>query len=182
MGTVTEDVTRSIYAGAWRLDLVRRAGVDVPLPGSAVARQVARALTACAAPEPGSVTIVLTDDAELADLNQAHMGQEGPTDVLSFPMLEPEAFDRSGRRRKRQAAAEGAKRTHIGDIAISVERAAEQAEQGRGGQTGDVRWSVTDELRLLVIHGALHLCGWDHAEPADEAAMRALEQELLARP
>lgn len=72
-------------------------------------------------------------------------------------------------------------RTHIGDIAISVERAAEQADQGRGGQTGDVRWSLADELRLLVIHGTLHLCGWDHAEPADEAAMRALEQTLLAR-
>jgi probable rRNA maturation factor len=72
-------------------------------------------------------------------------------------------------------------RTHIGDIAISVERAAEQAIEGRGGQTGDVRWSVADELRLLVTHGTLHLCGWDHAEPAEEASMRALEQALLAR-
>ena len=72
------------------------------------------------------------------------------------------------------------KRVHIGDIAISVERAIEQAETGRGGQTGDVRWSPADELRLLVTHGVLHLCGWDHAEPADEAEMRALEQRLLA--
>ena len=71
------------------------------------------------------------------------------------------------------------KRTHIGDIAISVERAIEQAEQGRGGQTGDVRWSPADELRLLVTHGTLHLCGWDHAEPAEEAAMRGLERALL---
>ena len=63
---------------------------------------------------------------------------------------------------------------------MSVERAAEQAEAGRCGQTGDVRWSAADELRLLVTHGALHICGLDHAEPAEEAAMRALERRLLA--
>ena len=60
-----------------------------------------------------------------------------------------------------------------------MERAIEQAEAGRGGQSGDVRWSPADELRLLVVHGALHLCGWDHAEPAEETAMRALEREVL---
>jgi rRNA maturation RNase YbeY len=65
-------------------------------------------------------------------------------------------------------------------MAISVQRAIEQAEAGQGGQTGDVRWSPADELRLLVIHGVLHLCGWDHVAPAEEAAMRALERRLLA--
>ena len=67
------------------------------------------------------------------------------------------------------------------DIVISVERAIEQAESGRGGQTGDVRWSTADEMRLLAIHGALHICGWDHAEPAEESAMRALEIRLLTQ-
>ena len=70
-------------------------------------------------------------------------------------------------------------RQHLGDIVLSVERAIGQASAGRGGQTGDVRWDATDELRLLVTHGALHICGWDHAEPAEEAAMRALERRLL---
>jgi probable rRNA maturation factor len=55
-----------------------------------------------------------------------------------------------------------------------------QAADGRGGQSGDVRWGAADELRLLLTHGALHVCGWDHAEPAEEAAMRALERRLLA--
>jgi probable rRNA maturation factor len=72
-------------------------------------------------------------------------------------------------------------RLHLGDIVVSVERAAEQAQEGRGGQTGDVRWSPGDELRLLVTHGTLHVCGWDHAEPEEEAAMRALERRLLAK-
>jgi probable rRNA maturation factor len=71
-------------------------------------------------------------------------------------------------------------RIHFGDIVVSVERAVEQASMGRGGQTGDVRWSAASELRLLVTHGALHICGWDHADPAEEAAMRSLEQRLLA--
>jgi len=123
------------------------------------------------------VTVVLADDEELQDLNREHMGHDGPTDVLSFPMLPADAFPRheAGERTNARAGP----RTHIGDIAISVERATEQATEGRGGQTGDVRWSVADELRLLVTHGTLHLCGWDHAEPAEEASMRALEQELL---
>ena len=43
-------------------------------------------------------------------------------------------------------------------------------------------WSPADELRLLVTHGTLHLCGWDHADPVEEAAMRALEEELLSHP
>lgn len=158
---------------------MRRSGVELPVKGTVLARQVDLALRAARAPEPASVTVVFTDDTEMAELNHEHMGHRGPTDVLSFPMLEPDAFDRSPSRRAKPATSKS--RTHIGDIAISVERAAEQAEQGRGGQTGDVRWSVADELRLLVTHGTLHLCGWDHAEPAEEGAMRALEQELLAR-
>ncbi len=68
---------------------------------------------------------------------------------------------------------------HLGDFAISVERAIAQAAEGRGGQTGDVRWSAGHEVRLLLTHGALHVCGWDHAEPVEAAAMRALEHELL---
>lgn len=178
---------RVLYLWPWRVDVVTREVVRSPLPATAIARAVAAGLEAARAPEPGSVTVVLTDDEELEDLNVAHMGHDGPTDVLSFPMLEPGVFHRTGpedarpRPRSMRAPRHRRPRTHIGDIAISVERAAEQADQGRGGQTGDVRWSLADELRLLVIHGTLHLCGWDHAEPADEAAMRALEQTLLAR-
>jgi probable rRNA maturation factor len=71
-------------------------------------------------------------------------------------------------------------RLHLGDVVISVERAIDQAEAGRGGWTSDVRWSPADELRLLVTHGVLHVCGWDHATPQDEAAMYTLERRLLS--
>jgi len=106
------------------------------------------------------------------------MGLEGPTDVLSFPMLPPEAFDEG---RAPLGPAASGRRVHVGDIAVSVERAIEQAAAGRGGQTGDVTLSPADELRLLVVHGTLHLCGRDHAVPTEERAMRALERELLAQ-
>ena len=136
------------------------------------------ALDAVAAPSPASVGLILSDDAELAELNASHMGVDGPTDVLSFPLLPPEAFA-VGAGAPDVPRPPGA-RIHLGDIVVSVERAAEQAAEGRGGQTGDVHWSAADELRLLVTHGTLHLCGMDHGEPAEEAAMRALERRLLA--
>jgi probable rRNA maturation factor len=163
---------------------VARPGVHATIADAAIARAVGAALDAANAPRPGSVTVVMTDDEELADLNREHMGTDGATDVLSFPMLPPEAFlrkalDDPGPRPRKLPRAAAEDRTHIGDIAISVERAVEQAEQGVGGQTGDVRWSPADELLLLVTHGTLHLCGWDHAEAAEERAMRALERRLL---
>ena len=123
--------------------------------------------------------MILTDDAEITDLNVTHMGHTGPTDVLSFPLLPPASFIPGGE--ALDVPRPPGSRIHLGDIVVSVERAIEQAEAGRGGQTGDVRWSPADELRLLVTHGTLHICGWDHATASDERAMRDVEQRLLGR-
>lgn len=196
------DRSRRLYAGRWRIDLTRRGGTPKVLSDLAIVRTAATALdravrgggAGALVARGASMAIVLTDDAELADLNSTHLGKRGPTDVLSFPMLPPEAFAAAGRPNAGRGAGSRASvdpssvvkapdhggRIHLGDIAISVERAIDQAESGRGGQTGDVRWSPADELRLLVTHGTLHICGWDHAEPDEEAVMRALEQRLLA--
>jgi len=173
-------VTRAIYEGPWRIDLDIRPGVRSPVGGAELARVVAAALSATGAPAPASIGLILSDDLELASLNAEHMGKTGPTDVLSFPLLSPEAFG-DGALFSDQPRPPGT-RLHLGDIVVSVERAIEQAESGRGGHTGDIRWSASEELRLLVTHGTLHVCGWDHAEPAEEAAMRALERELLDSP
>jgi probable rRNA maturation factor len=170
-------VTRSIYRPPWRIDLDVRDGVRSPVPGAALARTVATALDEVDAPSPASIGLVLTDDPEIQVLNAAHMGKRGPTDVLSFPLLPPSAFAR-GASAPAVPRPPGT-RIHLGDIVVSVERAIEQAETGRGGQTGDVRWSAARELRLLVTHGVLHICGWDHASPDEEAAMRDVERRLL---
>jgi len=194
---------RPLYLPPFRVDLETRAGVPRLLPAATLARALRAALLAGGAPEPAAVGLVLADDAELARLNAAHMGHRGPTDVLSFPLLPPEAFPpheggpprppvrpRGTSRRDRTVRPEAGPafllppgaRLHLGDVVVSVERAIEQAEAGRGGQTGNVRWSPADELRLLVVHGALHLCGWDHADPVEGSAMRSLEAALLGAP
>ena len=178
-------MTRAIYRPPWRIDLDVRDGVRSPVGAAALARTVAAALEAGGAPAPASIGLILADDAELAGLNATHMGKDGPTDVLSFPLLPSEAFPaHSGQQRPgttdRPFALPPGRRLHLGDIVVSVERAIDQAVSGRGGHTGEVQWSAADELRLLVTHGTLHVCGRDHAEPDEEAAMRALERRLLA--
>jgi probable rRNA maturation factor len=183
-------VTRAYYLGPWRVDLTVRDGVALPVRGRRLARAIAAALDAAGAPSPASIGLILSDDRELAELNEAHLGGEGPTDVLSFPLFGPGSFpDHPGKATDEPDAGPDpdwppavtlpGRRPNLGDIVISVERALEQAAAGRGGQTGDVRWSAADELRLLAIHGALHVCGWDHAAPVEEAAMRSLERDLL---
>ncbi len=181
---------RPIYLPPFRVDLEIRAGVPRVLPAAALARTLRSALVAGGAPEPATVGLVLADDRELARLNRTFLGKPGATDVLSFPLLPAQAYPRhpggSVPTARPAATVERAFllppriRLHLGDIVVSVERAIAQAGAGRGGQTGDVRSAPADELRLLVVHGGLHLCGWDHAEPAEEAAMRALERRILA--
>ena len=178
-------MTRAQYVGPWRIDVTVREGVVSPTSNASLARAIARAATAAGAPSPASIGLILSDDAELAALNDTYMAKRGPTDVLSFPLLPREAYpSHLGRSASSEAAPTPfvlppGRRPHLGDVVISVERAIEQAAAGRGGQTGDVRWSAADELHLLVTHGTLHLCGWDHAEPEEEAALRALETRLL---
>ena len=189
----------SLYLGPWRIDVERRDGVPRLLPATVLARAVAAALEAAGAPSPASLGVILSDDEELAELNATHMGKDGPTDVLSFPLLSPGTYPSHPGKAAADADADAdadaeddgdhragagftlppGARPHLGDIVVSVERAVDQAEAGRGGQSGDVRWDARDELRLLVTHGTLHVCGWDHAEPDEETAMRALETRLL---
>ena len=110
------------------------------------------------APPDAELTVVLSDDAQLQELNQQSLKIDAPTDVLSFPtgLTDPDS----------QAP-------YIGDVVISYPRAKEQA--AAAGH------SVEDELQLLVVHGVLHLLNHDHAEPEDKAAMWSAQAEILGR-
>ena len=187
-----EGATSSIYLPPFRIDVTIRPDVPHLASRNRVAAAVRGALEAAGAPGPASIGVVLSADSELAQLNAMHMGSSGATDVLSFPFFPAEAFPTHehgvvlqrdpwvAAALKQAFALPPGLRAHLGDIIVSVERAIAQAEQGRGGQTGDVHWGAADELSLLAVHGTLHICGWDHAEPVEEAAMRALERHVLA--
>jgi probable rRNA maturation factor len=103
------------------------------------------------------MTIVIGNDGELHELNQQYLGVDAPTDVLSFPADEVDPDS-------------GA--LYLGDVILSLSRA--QAQAAAGGH------SVEAELQLLTVHGALHLLGYDHAEPGDKAAMWEQQAEILA--
>ena len=105
------------------------------------------------------LNLLFVDEAEMAELNRQHMGQDGPTDVLSFPI------DDDG--------PHGPGPRLLGDLVVCPAVAARNAtEHDR---------TFGDEVALLVVHGVLHLLGFDHAEANDAAAMRAHEQQLLGR-
>lgn len=187
-----EGATSSTYLPPFRIDVTVRPEVPHVVSRHRVAAAVGAALEAAGAPGPASIGVVLSDDSELAQLNAMHMGVSGATDVLSFPFFPPEAFpshERGASTQRDHWVAAALKqafalppglRAHLGDVIVSVERAIAQAGDGRGGQSGDVRWTAAEELALLAVHGTLHICGWDHAEPVEEAAMRALERRVLA--
>ena len=183
MGVVA-DRARTLYLPPLRVDVTVRDGVRLPAPVARLGRAIRTAALAADAPTPASVGIVLTDDRELTALNREHMHKSGPTDVLSFPLLPPEAFGRGnaggGRAGPALFPAPAGVRATLGDIAISVERAIAQARYGAGGQDCRTRWAARDELLLLAVHGTLHLCGLDHAEPDEDRLMRALERQVLA--
>ncbi len=106
----------------------------------------------------GELTLTFVDRDDIAELNVEHMGKQGPTDVLSFPM-DDESFD-------------GVPML-LGDVVISPAVAAEQFADHAG--------NIDDELALLVVHGILHVLGHDHAEPDETAVMRACELDILER-
>lgn len=165
-----------------------RDGVTSPVSLAALGLVVRATLDAAGGPRSASIGLILSDDDELRALNARHMGIDHATDVLSFPLLTPADYpphagqERALGRPAVEFPLPAGTRPHLGDVVVSIERARVQASGGRGGQTGDVRWSVADEVRLLVVHGTLHVCGWDHARADEEAAMRALERRLLAQP
>ena len=101
------------------------------------------------------VAILLTNDAEMRAMNRRFRGLDRPTDVLSFPAG-------TG-----VAGAAG----HLGDIAISVERAARQARKAR--------WGTQEEIQFLVLHGLLHLLGFDHE--TDTGEMERLQSLWVRR-
>jgi probable rRNA maturation factor len=119
------------------------------------------------------LTILLTDDAQMQQLNSQFLGIDAPTDVLSFPTGD---FPTSGYTNEDfpgEFIDPDTHKPYLGDIAISYPRAQVQASSAGN--------SLIDELRLLVVHGTLHLLGYDHTEPDEKTAMWALQSQILTQ-
>ena len=114
-----------------------------------VVKRAVLATLAAEAAEAREVSVLLTDDAEIHGLNRDFRGFDKPTDVLAFALDEADG---------------GAVDPSLGDVVISVERAAAQAESRRV--------TLASELELLAVHGTLHLLGYDHEAPEDARVMR----------
>jgi probable rRNA maturation factor len=129
-----------------------------------IERAALAALEHESAPAQAELTIVLTDDDQLRQLNLDFLGVDAPTDVLSFPASD---IPEQGESDPETGA------PYLGDVLISVPRAAEQARAAGH--------AVEAEVQLLVVHGILHLIGHDHAEAVDKARMWAAQAEILER-
>jgi probable rRNA maturation factor len=115
-------------------------------------------------PDETVTDLTLTGDEDLREYNRRYRGLDETTDVLAFP-AQDQPLD------QRFHPPPGTEHW-LGDIIIALPRARRQAREA-GHQ-------VNDEVRLLAVHGFLHLLGYDHAEPAEEAAMTALTNRILA--
>ena len=127
------------------------------------------------------IGLTITDDATIHEMNRQYRQVDAPTDVLSFPLLQPGQVERAAGR----ASSDGPERPpgysfvpppdgilHLGDVVVSLPRAREQAlEYGH---------SAGRELSYLVVHGVLHLLGYDHESASDKERMRQREELILA--
>ena len=117
------------------------------------------------------LSVLLVDEPAMTELHVRWMGEEGPTDVLAFPMDElrpPQPGGTQGERDQPGSPIPGL----LGDVVICPQVAA--------GQAKTARHSFGDEVDLLCTHGILHLLGYDHADPAEHAAMFSLQDRLLS--
>ena len=103
-----------------------------------------------------SLTVLITDEAQVQELNRQYRGMDEPTDVLSFPAdyVDPDTNV-----------------LYLGDVIISLPQAQVQATSGGH--------SLKEEMQLLVVHGVLHLLGYDHMEDEEKDRMWSIQSEIL---
>lgn len=132
---------------------------DVAVDTDRLARLACHVLRALDVPAELELTVTCVDEGRIADLNETHLGADGPTDVLAFPIDAPADVT---------VGVPGL----LGDVVVCPAVAHRQATaHGR---------SPAGEVDMLTVHGVLHLLGHDHAEPAERVEMFALTDALLA--
>jgi probable rRNA maturation factor len=149
------------------IEIANESGVEVDEPALAgLSRHVLDEMRVHPLAE---LSVLLVDEPAMTELHIRWMGEEGPTDVLAFPMDELRPPQPGGTHGERDGSTDipGL----LGDVVICPQVAATQARQARHSQA--------EEIELLCTHGILHLLGYDHADAAEHAAMFSLQDRLL---
>jgi len=134
-----------------------------------VAEQV---LAAQRADPEAELGLVIVDQEKVQQLNLKYLGRDEPTDVLAFSMLPEPATEKEAKADLPAFVAPPDGVSHLGEVIISYPQAVIQAEEHQH--------SVKKEIAILIIHGILHLLGYDHDAPQLERQMRAREAEILS--
>jgi probable rRNA maturation factor len=138
---------------AYEVEIANRHG-GLPVDEGLLCR-AARRVLAAEGVESASISLVLTDDAEIQQINREFLGHDDPTDVISFPLTPPDAAP-----------------PLEGELIVSLETA-QRVARGQG-------WSLEAEVVLYVVHGMLHLCGYDDQTDVARSMMRRREREILS--
>lgn len=138
----------------------------IPVDVAGLRMLIESVLTSEAYPDESEVTLMLVTDDAMTEYNRRFMDRTGPTDVLAFPLekLEPGV---APERRPNDPP------IMLGDVIVAPSYVARQADQ-HGSE-------FSDELALMVVHGMLHLMGWEHADDSQAEQMESRERVLLAK-
>ncbi|MCB9522254.1 MAG: rRNA maturation RNase YbeY [Myxococcales bacterium] len=160
------------------ISILTRAEVRGQIPVNTVRRRATRLLEALGEAD-ADLVVVLTDDAEIHELNREYRGKDQPTDVLSFPQRGPD-----------DPSLPPGMVAPLGDVVISIPTATRQAaaegclprlwDALAPGGGAPARWTASDEVGFLLLHGVLHLLGHDHMTPEEAAVMQAEEARLVS--
>jgi probable rRNA maturation factor len=152
------------------IDIANESGIDIDESElAALARHVLDDMRVHPLAE---LSVLLVDEPSMAELHLRWMGEEGPTDVLAFPMDELRVPQPGGPHGDHGGADIDPADVLLGDVVICPQVAAAHA--------AEADHEVQDEIDLLCTHGILHLLGYDHAEPEEHATMFGLQDRLLA--
>lgn len=146
------------------VEVVEEGGEDAePSPLAASALHLAQAILECVGHSGDELSVALVGDERMRELNRDWRGKDRTTDVLSFSQVEGEDMPEAS--------------PMLGDVVVSVDVLRRQAADGG--------WAVEEELARLLLHGVLHLIGYDHEDEGDARVMRAEEarvvRDLVAR-
>lgn len=144
--------------------LVRRSARRAPALGATTVRMIAERMLAALGLADAELSVLLTDDSTIRELNREWRDKDKPTDVLAFPIDERAARDAHER-------ASGGRDLVLGDVVISLDTALGQARARKR--------ELFAEVRFLLAHGLLHLIGFDHATPEEKREMVTLTRRLV---